>query len=211
MMNGGAWTRSGGACSPSFLLRVRDGTLGDDVFGRWMQQDRWFVAEGVRFLAALLARAPERHRDLLATTIDAYRQELRLFEEEAGKASLTLAGVRPGFVNHAYTHFLLATAYGGTYAEAFTALYVAERAYHDSWRVVRAGVRQGFRWHRFVENWAGDAFAAFVARLESELDGLAAAAAEEERRAMAEVFELTTRYEIAFWDMALEGATWPGD
>jgi thiaminase len=27
---------------------------------------------------------------------------------------------------------------------------------------------------------------------------------------MAELFELTTRYEIAFWEMAVAGETWPG-
>ncbi len=27
---------------------------------------------------------------------------------------------------------------------------------------------------------------------------------------MAELFELTTKYEIAFWEMAAEGEGWPG-
>jgi thiaminase len=27
---------------------------------------------------------------------------------------------------------------------------------------------------------------------------------------MAELFELTTRYEIAFWEMAATGGGWPG-
>jgi len=31
-----------------------------------------------------------------------------------------------------------------------------------------------------------------------------------ERDRMAELFELTTKYEIAFWEMAATGEGWPG-
>src|SRR6266581_1189019 len=61
-----------------FLLETREGTIADDTFARWMRQDSLFVAHGVHFLAALLARAPERHRDALAEAIDALRKELVL-------------------------------------------------------------------------------------------------------------------------------------
>jgi thiaminase len=61
-----------------------------------------------------------------------------------------------------------------------------------------------------VENWAGDAFAQYVRYLEGELDGLAADAGPAERARMAEYFELTTRYEIAFWGMAATGEGWAG-
>ena len=65
-------------------------------------------------------------------------------------------------------------------------------------------------WLPFVENWAGDAFAGYVAYLENELDKLAAAASAEERHRMADLFELTVRYEIAFWELAMTGMGWPG-
>jgi thiaminase/transcriptional activator TenA len=60
-----------------------------------------------------------------------------------------------------------------------------------------------------VENWAGDAFAEYVAYLERELDALAAVAGPAERERMAELFETTMRYEIAFWEMAANGDGWP--
>jgi thiaminase len=47
-----------------------------------------------------------------------------------------------------------------------------------------------------------------VAYLEGEVDALAAVADESVR--MAELFELTTYYEIAFWQRAIGGETWPG-
>ena len=106
--------------------------------------------------------------------------------------------------------FLTAAAHACSYAEAYTVLYVAERTYHDSWRVVDDGIAPDSKWRPFVDNWAGDAFAKYVAHLERELDQLASAAGAEERERMAELFELTTRYEIAFWEMAVTGETWPG-
>ncbi len=87
---------------------------------------------------------------------------------------------------------------------------MAERAYHDSWKVVREGLSQDSPWWPFVENWSGEAFAEGVAWLEGVLDELAEAAGPAERERMAQLFELTTKYEIAFWEMAAEGEGWPG-
>jgi thiaminase/transcriptional activator TenA len=121
-----------------------------------------------------------------------------------------LRGVPPSFVSHAYIQFMLATALRAGYAEAFTLLYVAEKAYHESWKVVRSGLDVVSPWQPFVEKWAGSAFAEYVGWLEGELDRLAAAAGDAERERMAETFALTVRYEIAFWQMALTDESWPG-
>ncbi|MGH3029361.1 MAG: TenA family protein [Gaiellaceae bacterium] len=193
-----------------FLIETRDGTIPDETFTRWMRQDYLFVEQAVRVLAALLARAPDGHRDSLAEGIDALRQELRLFDEQASKVGIDLPGTRPSFINHAYMQFLMATALAASYAEAYTVLYVSERAYHDSWWVVEEGISPQSKWYPFVQNWAGEEFGRYVAHLERELDALAAEAGRAERERMAQLFELTTRYEIAFWEMARVGEAWPG-
>jgi thiaminase len=196
--------------SHPFLVGTRDGTLPDEVFARWMRQDYLFVEAAIPFMAALLAKAPEKHREPLSGVIAALQKELALFEERARAVGVSLREGAPSFACHAYIQFLMATAYQRSYAEGYTVLYAAEKAYHDSWKVVRAGLRGGSPWMPFVENWAGEEFAAYVQYLESELDLLAGAVGEEERRHMADLFELTTRYEIAFWEMASSGETWPG-
>ncbi len=202
----GLWERM---LAHPFLLQTRDGTITDETFGRWMRQDYLFVEQGVHFLAALLARAPKRHREPLCEAINALLHELTLFEEQAQNAGVDFAGTRPAFVTHAYMQFLTATAHACSYAEAYTVLYTAERAYYESWRVVEDGIAADSKWRPFVHNWAGEAFADYVAHLERELDQLAAAVGADERRRMAALFELTTRYEIAFWEMAVGGETWP--
>jgi thiaminase/transcriptional activator TenA len=193
-----------------FLRQTRDGTIPDAVFATWMRQDYLFVEAAVPFLGALLARAPRVDRETLVGALGAMLRELDLFRERARAAGVDLEGVEPAFVAHAYVQFLMATAHGASYAEAWTVFYAAERAYHDSWRVVAAGIDHASPWLPFVENWAGAPFAAYVAALEARLDALALAAGPDERRRMAGLFETTTRYEIAFWEMASTGASWPG-
>lgn len=193
-----------------FLIGTRDGTIPDATFARWMRQDYLFVEAAIPFLGALLARGPARHRGPLADAIDALRQELELFRERAAALGIELEAVRPSFICHAYIQYLMATAHGASYEEAYAVLYTAERAYHDSWKVVQAGIDPASPWLPFVENWAGEAFAGYVAYLEGELEALAEAAGPATRERMARHIELTTRYEIAFWQMALEDEGWPG-
>ncbi len=196
--------------SHRFLLETRDGTIPDDRFAVWMRQDYLFVEAAIPFIAGMIPKAPVKHWESLAGVITALFKELKLFEERAQAVGVNLRGAPPSFTNHAYIQFLLATAYRGTYGEAYTVLYTAEKAYYDSWSVVKRDLPKTSKWYPFVENWAGDAFAAYVQYLEWELNALAAEAGPAERARMAEYFELTTKYEIAFWEMAATGEGWPG-
>ncbi len=193
-----------------FLLETRDGTLSDELFADWLRQDYLFVEAAVPFVALLLSRAPAADREAHAAAIDALHDELRLFRERADALGVDLAHVRPSLVNHAYVQFLLATARGRPYCQSHTVYYVAEKAYHESWKVVRAGLDPSSPWQPFVENWSGEAFAGFVDGLEERQDRLAEEAGPADRREMARLFETTVRYEIAFWEMAYTGSGWPG-
>ena len=192
-----------------FLIETRDGTISDDRFAVWMRQDYLFVEAAIPFIAALIPRAPRDHWGPLAGVVAALEKELALFEDRAKAAGVDLRGAPPAFTNHAYIQFLMATAFRASYAQAYTVLYAAEKAYHDSWKVVQAGLDKGSKWYPFVENWAGESFAQYVAYLESVLDQLAEEAGSAERERMAEYFELTAKYEIAFWEMAATGEEWP--
>ena len=193
-----------------FLSETRDGTIAFETFANWMRQDYLFVEAAIPFIAALLPKAPSEHRVALGQAIPALEKELELFRERAEAAGVDIQTVRPSFVNHAYVQFLLATAYSKSYAEAFTVLYVAEKAYYDSWMVVRTGIDRKSIWFPFVENWTSEAFAGWVAYLETTLDGLAEQVGLSERERMVELFEITARYELAFWEMAASGEGWPG-
>jgi thiaminase/transcriptional activator TenA len=193
-----------------FLIRTRDGEIARETFANWMRQDYLFVEAAISFMAALMPRAPRHHREPLVAAIQALQKELALFEERGQAAGVDLRSAPPSFTCHAYIQFLMATACLRSYAEGYTVLYTAEKAYHDSWRIVQQGLDASSPWQPFVENWAGGQFAGYVSYLERELNALAEAAGTAELQRMAELFELTTLYEIAFWDMALTGSAWPG-
>lgn len=201
------WTRM---LEHPFLIETRDGRLEPDVFARWLRQDYLFVRAAVPFLGTLLSKAPPGDRRLHADAIVALGEELELFRERAAALGVGLDGVEPGLVNHGYVQFLLATGHGGSYPEAFAVLYGAEKAYHESWRVVDEGLPADSPWRPFVENWAGDDFAGYVGALEARLDELGADAGPTAAESMAGLFEYTVRWEIAFWEMAHRGAGWPG-
>jgi thiaminase len=196
--------------SHRFLIETRDGRIPDQTFATWMRQDYLFVEAAIPFIAALIPRAPREHWGPLANVISALEKELTLFEERAKAVGVDLRGAPPSLTCHAYIQFLLATAYRHSYAEAYAVLYAAEKAYHDSWLVVKEGLSTTSPWYPFVENWAGEEFAAYVSYLAGELDALAAGAGPRELERMSDLFELTVRYEIAFWEMAAMGEGWPG-
>lgn len=193
-----------------FLRQTRDGTIPFETFATWMRQDYLFVEAAIPFIASLIPKAPPEHWEAHGNVVAALQKELKLFEERAAAVGVDLRGAPPSFTCHAYIQFLTATAYRASYPEAYTVLYTAEKAYHDSWSVVKQGIDPASPWYPFVENWAGQAFAQYVSYLEGELDRLADAAGPNERARMAEYFELTTKYEIAFWEMAMTREGWPG-
>jgi thiaminase/transcriptional activator TenA len=193
-----------------FLLRTRDGTIPVETFANWMRQDYLFVEASIPFVSILLAKAPDAYRASHVSVLEMLQKELELFRDRAAAAGVHLGDRAPSFVTHAYCQFLLATAYRESYACGYTVFYAAEKAYHDSWREVLGGIDSASPWFPFVENWGGVAFAGYVAHLEEELDALAARAGPAERARMAELFELTVRYELAFWEMAWTGSGWPG-
>lgn len=194
-----------------FLTEARDGELDEETFNVWLQQDYRFVEAAIPFIGALIARAPSADlRAALAPIPQALEKELDLFRERAAALGVSVDDVEPGFTNHAYVQFLRAAGAGEPFEGAFTVYWAAEKAYHESWKVVEPAIAEDHPWRPFVENWAGDEFAGLVEFLEGEVDRLAGGAGPRVRQRMEELFVLTTRYEIAFWEMAYRGPHWPG-
>lgn len=194
-----------------FLRRTRDGELADETFNTWLRQDVLFVEAAIPFVGSLISKAPGPEiRSALAPIPSMLEEELDLFEDRASALGVDVENVRPGFTNHAYVQFLLAAGARESFPAAFTVYWAAEKAYHESWKVVDPAIDQDHPWRPFVQNWAGDEFEQLVEFLEGEVDRMAAEAGESTRRRMEQLFETTTRYEIAFWEMALTGPEWPG-
>lgn len=191
------------------LARMRNGTIDDEAFVRWMRQDYLFVSSAIPFLAALIPRGPASHWQPLARAMGALEREIRLFEDQAKALGVGLRDAVPSSTVHAYNEFLLATAQRASYEEAFTVLYAAHRATHESFRFVKSGLAPDSPVGPFVKNWAGREFGFYLGYLGTELDRLADEAAPGIRAKMADMFERVVRYEIAFFSAVLSGEDWP--
>lgn len=193
-----------------FLVETRDGELSEETFNTWLKQDYLFVKAAIPFIGQLISKGPDAHRRALGDIIPALNDELELFEERASTLGVDVTDVEPGFTNHAYIQHLKSTGGTSSYEEAFTVYYAAEKAYHESWKVVGEGLDEDSQWYPFVENWAGEEFGQLVNYLESEVNQLAKNSSPKVKKKMERRFTETTKYEIAFWEMAYNGPEWPG-
>ena len=114
-----------------FLAGVRDGSVPEDCFDRWLAQDYLFAQVLVRAQSRIAAAAPFADVGLLAGGVVATVGELGWFEQMAARRGVVLdAPMHPA--TRAYCDFLLALTYCG-YPAQITAIWAVERTYLESW------------------------------------------------------------------------------
>jgi thiaminase len=192
-----------------FVLGLADGTLPDGALRAWVQQDRIFVVQERRVLAALRAHGlPSRLDELLADLDRSLVLEAEAFTRTAAEHGFALE-VEPWPVCLGYTSYLLCAAHSGV-LEGLAALYAAERAYLDTWTAVAERSPGDSTYHAWIQNWSGEAFRAFVSDLGRDLDELAGEPSATMARRLGVVFARAARFELAFWEMCWSGQAWPG-
>jgi thiaminase len=191
-----------------FVLALAQGTLPDSTLQAWVQQDRVFVVEERRVVAALRAHGlPSRLDDLLADLDHSLVLEAETFTQTAAEHGFA-PEVEPWPVCLGYTSYLLCAAYDGA-LEGLTALYAAERAYLDTWTAVATRSPADSTYHAWIQNWSGEAFRAFVGALGRGLDELAGAPSPTLAQRLRMIFTRTARFELAFWEMCWSSQAWP--
>jgi thiaminase len=192
-----------------FVLGLADGTLPDAALRAWVQQDRVFVLEERRMLAALRAHGLPPALDRLLAGLDGgLVAEAEAFARAAGERGFA-ADAEPWPLCLGYTSYLRGAAYDGV-LEGLTALYAAERAYLDTWTAVAARSPAGSPYRGWIENWSGEEFRAVVADLGRHLDDLAGTPSPALAERLETVFARAARFELAFWEMCRTGQAWPG-
>jgi thiaminase len=184
-----------------FLAGVRDGSVPEDSFDRWLAQDYLFAQALVRAQSRIAAAAaPLADVGLLAGGVVATVGELGWFEAMAARRGVALdAPIHPA--TRAYCDFLLALTYAA-YPAQITAIWALERTYLESWEGARPGAQP---YKEFVERWTTDAFRSYVGDLQAAVDRQLEASDGEQARKAEEAFVWVTHYERAFWDMAMSG------
>jgi thiaminase len=191
-----------------FLAETASGTIPDERFANWVKQDYLFVREAVPFIALMMPKAPLAHRKSLSDTISGFQGELAVFEGMAADHGIDLQGVESAPINLAYINWLRTTAFLDPYEAAYTALYTGEKAYLDSWLVVKRGQPGPSKWQAFIDMWTSDGFQGWVDSLAGELNALAEGASQRMRALMERRFVDGLRYEYQFWNLAYYGESW---
>src|SRR5215218_716267 len=191
-----------------FVLGLAHGTLPGSALQAWVQQDRVFVVEERRVVAALRAHGlPSRLDGLLADLDRSLVLEAEAFTQTAAEHGFA-PDAEPWPISLGYTSYLRCAAFDGT-LEGLTALYAAERAYLDTWTAVAERSPADSAYHGWIQNWSGEAFRAFVAALGRGLDELARTPPPALARRLGVLFAQAARFELAFWEMCWSGQAWP--
>lgn len=172
-----------------FLDAVREGTISDTAFDRWLVQDAVFVGDLLVFQAGLLARSPRRAQSTIAGGCVALTAELDWFETQAAQRGIDLAP-EPLPATLAYRN-LLHRLDDAPYPAAVTALWALERVYLLAWDFAASPTSP---FAAFTQHWTDPDFATYV-------DNLGELATPDGHDDL--VVDVLA-HEISFWDMAFQ-------
>jgi len=155
---GDLWLR---ATRAEFLNAIRDGTIPDDAFHRWLVQDYHFATGLTIFQAVALSKAPRPAHKLLIGGLSSLDGELDWFEQKAGEFGLDLESERHA-VCRRYVDYLIASAYSQPFEVLVAILFGVEAAYLAAWsRLESTGPHA-----EFIDRWSNEAFAGYVRGLQ---------------------------------------------
>lgn len=173
-----------------------------------MRQDYRFLIQYGRVFALAAARAPDpelltRFTDLLWSTMRHEMDLHRRLAADLGISAHDLEREEMAPATQAYSDFLLATAAIGDFAELTAALLPCMWAYSEIGHKLDEGPRPSDpRLAAWIDSYADPEFAAQADWCRDVVDQLAQAASKELRSRMEAAFVISSRYELAFWEMA---------
>ena len=192
-----------------FVLGIGDGTLDIDRFRFWVRQDYLFLIEYGRVLAYGAARAPDlvtmrRFAELTQETLGTEMDLHRSYCAELGIGAQELEAERMAPTTRAYIDFLVRTAAHEDFASLVAALLPCMWGFSEVGRRLAARGRPADpRYAAWIDMYASDEFAALAAWCRGLVDRVGEQVAGEARGAMSRAFVTSSRYELAFWEMAL--------
>ncbi|WP_457032088.1 thiaminase II [Kitasatospora sp. P5_F3] len=197
-----------------FIGGLTDGTLPQDAFRHFVVQDSHYLRDYARALAVCAAKAPDE-QDVRAFADDAvgalaaeqgmHAEFLGAFGETAEQAAAE--PVLP--TTRAYTSYLLATVYGGSFAEAVGAVLPCYWIYARVGEQLLTKSSPDPLYAKWIATYGDETFQSVVRRVLALTDRLGEQLAPAERRRVIGHFTTTSRYEWMFWDAAWRREVWP--
>jgi thiaminase/transcriptional activator TenA len=197
-----------------FLRGLTDGTLPPESFGYYVAQDAHYLRDYARALAVVGAKAPTHADTAVFARHAAETAEVELalhatLLPQLGIDPAQLQAIPASPTTVAYTSYLLATAYGGSFAEGLAAVLPCYWIYQQVGAALVGRGSPDPRYQRWIDTYSGEAFAASVAQVLTVADRVGPGLAAVDRERAAEHFLVTSRYEWLFWDAAWRQERWP--
>jgi thiaminase/transcriptional activator TenA len=197
-----------------FTTGLTDGSLHPDVFAHYVAQDVHYLRDYARALAVVGAKAPTLADTAMFArhAAEVFDVELALHDSllpELGLDAAELDRVPVSPTTRAYTSYLLATVYSGSFADGLAAILPCYWIYA---RVGEELIGRGSpvaRYQRWIDSYGGAEFAATVARVLELTDRVGPTLTPAEESAARGHFVTTSRYEWMFFDAAHRREQWP--
>ncbi len=200
------------AKSHPMVLAIGAGTLPYKVFRHYFEQNILYLRDYARAIALITSKAPDG--DALAT-LAAFLTQIVSIELPANAAFLERLDGDPTTLRessleapaYAYARHLLSVCAQGDCAEGLTAVLPCQWSYGEIAKPLMAQRPADPIYADWIALFGNPEYDALVASTTGLLDRLADPDDEARMRRLSEIFERSTHYEVAFWDMAYDTPT----
>jgi len=197
-----------------FNTELAAGTLSRERFRFYITQDAIYLGQYARVLALAAARAPEiaTLQAFASSALGAVAVEQALhgrYLQEFGVDPATVLQAEPAPDCHAYTSFLLATAYQEPWEVLVAALLPCFWVYWDVAQAITRDAAAENPYRAWIDTYSDPHFGEAVGRVIGTADVAAAATTSRIRSDMLSAFRRSTQYEWLFWDGAYHRRGWP--
>ena len=197
-----------------FIKGLASGELSVDSFVQFISQDTHYLQDYVRTLLALAAKAPDFAATKMLTThaAAAAAAETGLHAElmtDLGRdpAELLAFDARP--TTRAYTSFMLATVFTGSFADGLTAVMPCFWIYAEVGQHLKQAGSPNPVYQRWIDSYGSDDYLREVLLALELTDRVGLSLAPAAEAAARQHFRTAARYEWMFWDAAYRQETWP--
>ena len=197
-----------------FIKGLASGELGVDSFVQFISQDTHYLQDYVRTLLTLAAKAPDFAATKMLTThaAAAAAAETGLHAElmtDLGRdpAELLAFDARP--TTRAYTSFMLATVFTGSFADGLTAIIPCFWIYAEVGQHLKQAGSPNPVYQRWIDSYGSDDYLREVLLALELTDRVGLSLAPAAEAAARRHFRTAARYEWMFWDAAYRQETWP--
>jgi len=193
-----------------FNRELADGTLSEERFRFYIQQDALYLVDFGRALAIVGGRSetPERMLDFVRFAEEAVVVERTLHDEYMALYGITQPMQEQPPACFAYTNFLLATATVRSHEEGVAALLPCFWIYREVGTHIHRSATPDNPYRRWIDTYAGEEFGRAVDRAIAITDEVANATGPTGREAMMAAFVTSSRLEWMFWDAAYRLERW---